>query len=152
MAAVAPLADVACRKQRCKPLQMKLMLALCLTAIMTASGGQTRPGGEPLPSGLMDEIERKISALPCIGSLAKWDRRYSYKAWMEGTVFHLDTMAIEFVYAEAGRFEFRSGRQFIIDPPGPIIDDRSYKVAYGEFDLNTDRVTLKDCGLNMPAD
>lgn len=132
---------------------MKWTLPLSLCAIMmTLCGAQNRPGDEPLPSALMDEIERKISALPCIGSLAKWDRRYSYKAWMEGTVYHLDTMAIEFHFAEAGRFEFRPGRRFIIVPPMPMIDDRSYKIAYGEFDLNTDRVVLKACGLNMPAE
>jgi hypothetical protein len=121
--------------------------------VFTLCGSQARPGGEALPSALMDMIEAKISASPCIGSLAKWDREYSYKAWMEdGRIYHLDTLAIVFRYAEAGRFEFRSGRHFSVDPPAPMIDDRSYEVAYGEFDLVTKQVTIKSCGLNMPAE
>jgi len=68
-----------------------------------------------------------------------------------GRIYHLDTLTIVFRYSEAGRFEFRSGRHFTVDPPAPMIDDRSYKVAYGEFDLATKRVTIKSCGLNMPA-
>ncbi len=132
---------------------MQPILQLGLFAIvMVTSGEQARPGGEALPSKLMDMIEAKISASPCIGSLAKWEREYSYKAWMEnGRIYHVDTMTIVFHFAEAGRFEFRPGRHFIIDPPLPMIDDRSYKVAYGEFDLETQQVTNATCGLNAPA-
>ena len=125
-------------------------LRLC-AAMMTLGGTQDRPGSEPLPSPLLDKIERKISLLPCIGPLTKWDRRYSYKSWMEGTIYHLDTMVISFRFAEADRFDFRPRRRFIIDPR-PVIDDRSYKVAYGEFDLKTDHVTLSACGPNVPKD
>ena len=133
---------------------MKPMLPLSLFAfLLTLCGAQARPGGEALPAALIDMMEARISATPCIGSLAQWDRNYSYKAWMEGgRIYHLDTLTIVFRYSEAGRFNFRSGRHFIIDPSAPMIDDRSYKVAYGEFDLATKRVTIKSCGLNMPAD
>jgi hypothetical protein len=109
-------------------------------------GAQYRPGGEPLPAAWLDKIESKISALACIGPLERWDRRYRYKAWTEGSIFHLDELAVEFEFYEAGRFEFRPGRRFVIDLPPPLIDDRSYLVAFGEFDLATKRVTLKSCG------
>lgn len=133
---------------------MRPMLPLSLFAlVLTLCGAQVRPGSEALSSALIDMIEARVSASPCIGSLAQWDRDYSYKAWMEdGRIYHLDTLTIVFRYSEAGRFEFRSGRHFTIDPPAPMIDDRSYKVAYGEIDLATKRVTIKSCGLNMAAD
>lgn len=130
---------------------MKLAMPLSLCAIMILSTAQHWPGAEPLPSALIDKIERKISAFPCIGSMKKWDRQYSYKAWMEGTIYHLDTTAIKFEFSEAGRFEFRARRRFILDPH-PMIDDRAYKIAYGEFDLKTDRATLTTCGQNMPGE
>lgn len=138
---------------RCKTSLMTLSLLFSLSAIiMTLGGAQMEPGREPLPPALMDKMERAISAQPCIGSMDKWHRRYSYKAWMEGAVYHRDTMTIAFVLAEAGRFEFLRGRQFVVSPKPPMIDDRSYKVAYGQYDLETGRVTLTGCGLNMPAE
>ena len=88
-------------------------------------------------------VEKKIVGIPCIGDLASWERRYALS--------NKDANKIEFVFREAGKFGFKSGRY--IPPANNLyeIDDRPYRTAYGSFDISGSKLNLEYCGLNAPV-
>ncbi|MEG8038268.1 hypothetical protein QP166_02515 [Sphingomonas sp. LR60] len=128
---------------------MIFSVSLALSVMLLGTPSTTpAPGREAPLKATMDKMERRIATAPCVGSPDKWERRYFYKTWVTGTVFHLDEAVIKFEYYEAGKFEFKEGRKFYIDPPLPMMDDRRFRIAYGYYDWTKDRVTLLACGKN----
>lgn len=129
---------------------MKMLFALILcTAFAVPCAALYNPGSDVPPSWVLDKLEQKAGAVPCIGSLKRWERRYSYKSWMTKTIYSVDIATIEFTYFEADKFEFKSGRRFYVDQPQTMLDDRSYRIAHGYYHLLEDRITYATCGPNV---
>lgn len=105
---------------------------------------QLRPTDE-----LLNRIETRLMANPCIGALDRWARRYSYG--LDHDRGGLDTDTVWFSMHEAGAYEFRSGRA-VLSPRefGSTVDDRPYRFAAGRFDVHLNQVTVEHCGPNLP--
>jgi len=93
-----------------------MALPLGSLAALSAAAAATAPWREPPRAEYLDAVERELGASPCIGNLDRWERRYAYHQWWEGTVYHLDSAVIEFHLREAGKFGFQSGRKFVDGP------------------------------------
>ena len=125
-----------------------LILPQLGAAILSLSGSQNHFDQDLASAEVIERIERALGTDPCIGSLAKWDRIYYQKGWAEGRMRYIDTMSIAFTFHEANKYEFRSRWRFV-EPYQPMIDDRPYKFATGEYDLMTDRFEIWNCGSNV---
>lgn len=64
-------------------------------------------------------------------------------------MYHLDSAVIEFRLREAGKFGFKSGRQFVDAPLTSGPDDRNYKVAFGTYDFLRRKLRIESCGPNV---
>jgi len=112
----------------------------------------------------MDRVEAALAKIPCVGDLSRWDRRYYYppsfeseEAWTaleeqrDPEPSSYDRNFIEIDLREAGFEEFGRGRKSYSNyPPGAIdTDDRSYRIAYGSYDVKSGKLDLAACGPNM---
>jgi len=87
----------------------------------------------------VDQIERRLAANACIGSLDLWQRDY----WFRPT----DPSFIDFVLREAGVHGFKAERT--IHAHGQFaVDDRAFKFASGRYDVRSARLTVEFCGEN----
>ncbi len=106
----------------------------------------------------MDRIETALATNDCVGDLRNWERRYVYhrefsakptasgapEGWLAP-----DSSLIKIELSEADFEEFSSRRVSTVQSDNIGIDDRRYKVAFGQFDLTTGRLTVSFCGPNM---
>ena len=111
----------------------------------------------------MDRIEAQLAQVPCVGSLADWERIYLYhpdyfaeevdaaiKEGREPRRSGYDRTKIEIHMRHANFEEFGEGRKSYVDyPPGLTdTDDRAYRIAYGSYDVKTGKLDLATCGAN----
>ncbi len=101
----------------------------------------------PLPPvRLVARIERGLQNDPCIGSMARWYRRYSYGLDHERGV--VDPNIVWFTFHQAGAYQFRAGRSIQEPREDDSLDDRPYLVASGTYDVAADRLAVEMCGPN----
>jgi hypothetical protein len=97
---------------------------------------------------VLDQLERRLATNRCIGSLLRWELRYSYG--IDFTRGGLDRNQINFSLHEAGRFEFRAGRRSMTPRQfSELVDDRAYRFAGGTYDVAKDRLEMEFCGPNL---
>ena len=111
----------------------------------------------------MDRIEKQLERVPCVGRLVNWERRYLYhpeysdvevdtaiKEAREPRRSGYDRSKIEIHLRQANFEEFGEGRKSYADYPPDMsdTDDRTYRIAYGSYDLTSGRLDIADCGLN----
>jgi hypothetical protein len=107
----------------------------------------------PLPNAkVVDLIERQLATSPCIKDLSGWRRVYAYA--MNDARSAVDGNVVVFVLRQAGVFNFHPGR--VIERTegseiGGTIDDRSYSIVTGRYEVVDGRIVLDDCGLNAPV-
>jgi hypothetical protein len=109
---------------------------------LSAAGVDTRP-----PVKVVDRIERKLSAHPCVGSLDRWFRRYRHPIHPKTSV--LDRSRVGFFFHEAGVHGFRAGRVIHSFEEHPGTDHRSYKVVTGTYYRKNRRLIVDFCGPNV---
>lgn len=111
----------------------------------------------------MDRIEKQLERVPCVGRLANWERRYLYhpeysdeeldaaiRAGREPRRSGFDRSKIEIHLRQANFEEFGEGRKSYVDYPPDMsaTDDRTYRIAYGSYDLTSGKLALTACGPN----
>jgi hypothetical protein len=99
----------------------------------------------PTPQ-LVEHVEALLAQVHCIGDLNRWSRSYAYDMMPENTV---DTGIVDFHLDEAGTPGVKPGRH-ITEPDSWVSqDDRPIKMAFGDYDLQEDRVRVAFCGNNV---
>jgi hypothetical protein len=144
--------------QQTAPMRFTRVLpALVALAACDPTGPLPRTPGE----GLASEIEAKLSKVPCIGSMSRWERRYSYSSrpsdlakiltfGSSGRWYKYNSVEID--YRQAGFDEFRAGRVFYRGA-GPFeIDDRQYNLVLGHYNTATHTAYVWACGPNFSSD
>ena len=102
----------------------------------------------PLPDDrTVDRLEERLSKHPCIGSLDRWSRRYSFALDHEQGRVHGEV--IWFHLREAGAFEFLADRRIVRPRDDIAPDDRPYLYAHGSYDIRANRATVESCGPNL---
>jgi len=105
---------------------------------------------QPRPTQqIIDRIEGVLSREPCIGSLARWSRKYSYDYDSKAQALYPDI--IRFELDEAGKFGVQPGRRAAEPSVLVGIDDRPIKMASGDYDLKDGRLHIFYCGNNFGA-
>jgi hypothetical protein len=137
------------------------MRRLAIVSILLLSACVTRDG-KPTEAE-MDRVEEQLEKIPCVGRLANWERRYLYppeysdaeldaaiKEEREPRRSSVDRSKIEIHLRQANFEEFGEGRKSYADYPPDMsdTDDRSYRIAYGSYDLTTGKLDLAACGMN----
>ena len=93
---------------------------------------------------IINRVEDRLAREPCVGSLDRWERLYSF-GQSGGEV---DESVINFAYREAGRFGFVSGRRITSPDEWVNLDDRPYLIMNGYFVIGTNRLVIRACGPN----
>lgn len=104
----------------------------------------------------VDRLERRLVELPCVGKLERWERHYTFDSKpLAGGLFGwrnrwYDYRKIDIDLREAGFEEFKGGRHLHSRRPEhqSWADDRGYLLAFGKYDIATDRLKLRHCGPN----
>lgn len=126
--------------------QTMVAAAVCLLA-----GCDTDPYNlKPSPL-VVDRIEAQLEGRPCIGALERWERHYSYGRGIDllrDRGVRRDRITFEF--SEAGIYNYQSRR--IISRYGSDLDERQRRIAYGEYDVPSGRLTVYTCGWNNYPD
>ena len=141
---------------------MRRLLPLLATFLIACSASTSGP-----TVAEMDRVEHALVAESCVGDLETWDRRYFYgrtinrsaraRAEFEQgrtpSMWIFDHSIVEVDLRQGGYEEFGFGRKSygdLEDPPGWLaLDDRSYKLVLGTFNLTTGKLRLSACGENM---
>ena len=93
---------------------------------------------------VIGRIERQLAALPCIGTLDRWERHFSFPyAYLEAaTGTRVDRNAIFFEFVEASRPPYRPRRVL----QGADLDEVAPRTAWGEYHIASDSLFLLTCG------
>lgn len=117
--------------------------------------------GGPLPrtpdASVADEIEAKLSRVPCVGPMSRWERHYSFSSRPStlATIVTFGTSdrwykydSVEIGYMQAGFEEYRPRRVLYHgwEPTG--IDDRQYDLVLGHFEVPAHTAYIWACGPN----
>lgn len=133
---------------------MRLWVILLAAVLPGCSSGfvPSRPSEE-----IIDRLEQRLVEHPCIGSLDRWERHYTYASepFLDGLFgwrnrwYHYGRIDVDL--RQAGFEEFRGGRHVHARSPEHqgSIDDRRYNVAVGQYDVSADRLSLTACGSNI---
>lgn len=132
---------------------VKYLVCACGLLALSACSKGTFP--RTPQSRTVDEIEAKLSKVPCIGSMSRWERHYSFasKPFLGGLFgwrtrwYDYNKVAIR--YRQAGFEEFKARRIFHHGDEPLGIDDREYDVAFGHYELPTRTAFMWACGPNM---
>ena len=112
-------------------------------------------------SATVDQIEAKLTKVPCIGSMSRWSRLYYYEShptfFAEASHFTerarwYDYQKIQIQYFQAGFEGYRPGRVLYRGSPDIGIDDRDYNLVDGEYDIPSHTAHIWACGPNMSHD
>lgn len=133
-----------------------LVAATVLNAGCTEGVWKRQPRAE-----IVDDIERKLAAIPCISPLSRWERHYSFKSrptalaeiitlTENGRWFDYETVKIS--YRQANFEEFREGRVIHKGHERIGIDDRNYDVVFGDYDVRSGTAEIWACGPNMSSE
>ncbi|WPZ05137.1 hypothetical protein T8S45_06280 [Blastomonas marina] len=129
---------------------MRFLLILCAASLTGCSSGfiPSRPTEQTI-----DRLEQRLSKVSCIGSLDSWERHYTFMSepFLGWDYDWYDYGKIDVDLREAGFEEFKGGRHIHARVPEHqrMLDDRPYKVAFGEYDVSEDRLSLTHCGANI---
>ena len=161
---------IARRMTCCRRLGAGVLLSLaitCLSACARQDGpvpiGSISTGDVP-SRAIVERIEAHLARESCVGALSRWARFYRWMptpAAFNGSLPRTRLASdheVEVILREAGVFGYRAGR-FIEPSPPPLSrnqihlsgDHRDYRVAFGSYDILTDRLTLESCGPNLNA-
>lgn len=134
---------------------MRLPFAVAAALLLSACSEGFLPR-EPSVEAI-DRLEWRLSEEPCVGNLKRWERHYTFasKPFLDG-LFGVrnrwyDFGKIDIDLREAGFEEFKGGRHLHRRIPEHLLmlDDRPYRVAFGKYDIASDRVKLRSCGPNI---
>ena len=140
------------------------MRSLLIPPILLALSacGATGPMPRTPDANLANEIEAKLSTVPCVGSIDHWERHYVFrsKPSLLALLFTLGTSnrwfdyrMVDIDYYQAGFEEFRARR---VRHNGVVgmrydADDREYNVVFGHYNIPTHTASLWACGSNLGA-
>jgi hypothetical protein len=135
---------------------MRWLLLLPIAVSLSAcwSSGPLRRSPD---TRLVDAVESKLRKVPCVGSLDRWERHFTYSSkWsFLAYVLSLGTSDRWFDYSklrvrfyQAGFEEFRTGRIIGQEKP-PAADDREFNLVFGDYDIPSHTLTIWACGPNM---
>ena len=121
---------------------MQKALSLLLTMGLTACGSlpvsPSETTGAPAQSiWLVNKIEARLARDPCVGSLAKWARRYEWRLSPEGW----DRNVVDIDLRQAGIFNFRQGRKIDLPEIGRGQLRLSFAVMTGAIGSLPDHMT-----------
>lgn len=123
--------------------------------------GSAGPWPRTPDARVADEIEAKLSRVPCVGPMAKWERHYLVSSkpsellapfatfFLSDRWYNYRSVSID--YRQAGFEEFHRGR-FLGQAVPPAADDRQYNLVFGHFDIPTHTAYLWACGPNVADD
>jgi hypothetical protein len=100
--------------------------------------------GKPSEAAV-SRIESLTSKYACVGALDRWHREFQFQQ-RRGTV---NRGVVSVLYVEAGHRGLPAGR-FVTEPRNRRFDDTQHRVAGGEYDIASDRLTEWECGCNFP--
>lgn len=96
----------------------------------------------------INRIEEVLARDNCILTMQRWNRQYYFR--VNAYTRELDRSKVDFVYRQAGRFGLKATREITTFEQAMVeIDDRDYLMAYGYYDISSDRVSLTRCGENI---
>ena len=103
---------------------------------------------QPRPSvQIVNRIEALLSKEPCIGRLANWSRSYAYN--YDSPTELLYKGLVDFHFKQADTPGNPPGRK-ITEPNSWIsIDDSPIRMAWGDYDIQTDTIRMGFCGNNV---
>ena len=103
---------------------------------------------QPRPSqAMVERIENLVAQEPCVGTLNRWSRHYSYL--YDPVREELHPRIIVLHLEEAGKFGIRAGLQ--ISAPEIVFrnHDLEVRMARGDFDRLDGRIRFSFCGNNF---
>jgi hypothetical protein len=93
------------------------------------------------------EAEQVVARFPCIGSIGRWQRVFSYSR--NPQTFRLDTSLIHFDFRAVGHRGRPAGRRIsTLADVQTGTDDAQFATAYGVYSIRTHEATLTYCGRN----
>jgi hypothetical protein len=120
--------------------------------------GATGPFPRTPDARVVDDIEGKLSKVPCIGPMSRWERHYSFSSGPSDLTSILtfggwrrwfDYNSIGISYRQAGFEEFRPRRVLYRGSEPMVIDDRQYDLVFGHYDVPSHTAYIWTCGLNF---
>ncbi len=96
---------------------------------------------------LLDRIEARLASNACLAPLDRWERGYHFRNDWHSIRGALDPSRVIFRFRQAGVYGFRAGRRQD-DPDEMALDHRQYRMAGGEYFVDTGRLELWSCGWN----
>lgn len=125
------------------------MTAVRFVIVMLLAGCGPADRAARLPDELVvDRLEAQLAKETCIAPLSRWERRYWFARDRPSQAPNYGKISIDLRQADFE--EFRSGRH-LLDRPFEAefgIDDRAYELAFGTYDIASNRVSLWACGPN----
>lgn len=133
------------------------VLAFALLSFFGSEG----PWSRKPDARVADEIEAKLSRVPCVGPMSRWERHYLVNSEPSELLAPFATFflssrwynyrSVDIDYRQAGFEEFRGGRYLGRAVP-PAADDRQYDLVFGYYDIPTHTAHLWACGPNFADD
>lgn len=100
----------------------------------------------PAPSvSAVAALEQGLAKIECVGPLDQWQRQYAFSV----RTTTVDETVIDFELKQAGRAGITSS--LIRTHPGAFLgnDDTPTKMAAGQYDTRSGKITLDFCGENV---
>src|SRR4051794_34575586 len=135
---------------------MRLLLWSVMLLALAACGA-TGPLSKAPDARLANEIEAKLRTVPCVGSMNRWERHYTFssKPSLRAAAMTFGSSnrwfnynVIDIAFYQAGFEEYREGR-YLGDSRLPGADDRQYDLVFGHYDIPTHTASLWACGPNV---
>jgi hypothetical protein len=99
------------------------------------------------PRQVVDRIEALLAKEPCIGALGQWSRTYAYDEDMQTNTLYPDI--VDFDLKAAGKFGVEPGLHLTEPNSWVAIDDRPIKMAWGDYKVANNQLTIGFCGSNV---
>jgi hypothetical protein len=123
-------------------------------ALVMTLGACAATSSETVPTGqVIDAVEQKLSAHPCIGDLDQWERNYRFAkaGGLSAYTAQADVDVIEFHLRRAGVTTITPGRNVlrragVDDWP----DGKSIRYIDGRYRLHDQRLSMPACAVRTP--